>query len=186
MSKVLACHVAGVLFFCSACLAQEISPVIRLTPDEAAKAKQLAEALQSAEERVNRSKAAWQSFYQAYQAAHLELTHVRFSSDFRNAFAYVRRGDRVELSAVELSTAERERAEALHTEMLKAERDFDQARNNWRDYQFRIISAHVPVTGLVSTIQLSTGEEIKVENPWQPGLSFTPDFRLAAPLRWFP
>jgi hypothetical protein len=71
----------------SRCVAQEVVPVIYLSPGEIAKAKQIAQDLKSAQDRDSRARIAWQSFHQDYQAAHPEWPGLRFASDFRVALA---------------------------------------------------------------------------------------------------
>jgi hypothetical protein len=81
----------GILgFFLSLpCVAQDVVPVIRLSVDEAAKAKQLAETLKDAKERATKAKLAWEQFSQSYQTAHPDLLALRFTDDFRFAVARV-------------------------------------------------------------------------------------------------
>lgn len=69
------------------CHAQELIPTIQLTPDEVAKAKQVTEELKSAQDRSRKAERAWYEFHSQYQKAHPELPNMRFSSDFKAAFA---------------------------------------------------------------------------------------------------
>jgi hypothetical protein len=64
-----------------------LAPVIRLSTDEATKAKQLAQDVVDAKARSAKGKLAWEQFHQTYQAAHTDLPYLRFSEDFRLAFA---------------------------------------------------------------------------------------------------
>src|SRR5882762_5044758 len=61
------------LFLSLPCVAQDLVPFIRLSADEAAKAKQLAQTLKDATERSTKAKVAWEQFHQSYQSAHPDL-----------------------------------------------------------------------------------------------------------------
>jgi hypothetical protein len=91
------------------CAVQEVVPVIHLSADEAAKARQIVQDLKSAQDRDNRATTAWRDFHQSYQAAHPELRGLRFASDFRVAFALKNSSSPLvnEAEAVELSAEER-------------------------------------------------------------------------------
>ena len=119
------------------CVAQEPLPVIYLSTAEAAKAKQAAQNLKSAQDRDSRATAAWKNFYQSFQAAHPELQNLRFASDFRVAFTYTQAAGQFPLSdeavTVELSPEERQKAETLQREMLDARRAIGQAKRTWRE-----------------------------------------------------
>ena len=165
------------------CMAQQVLALIRLSTDEAAKASQLAQSVKGAEDRNNRARILWRSFYQSYQAEHPELPGLRFSSDFRVAFgAKDSAGSLVhEVAVVELSAEERQKAEALHREMLEAQEALPQAEKNWWDYQYELVAGHIPSTGSGSNRILPSGKSVVVPEPWDRGLAFTPDFRVAVP-----
>jgi hypothetical protein len=67
------------------CVAQELVPIIQLTPGETAEANQLAGDLKTAQERNKKAIADWRLFQETYQAAHPELPNLRFTADFRFA-----------------------------------------------------------------------------------------------------
>lgn len=167
------------------CAAQEVVPVIYLSNDEATKARKEVQDLKSAQDRNNRAAAAWRSFNQNYQAAHPELPGLRFSSDFRVAFARKDQSSSYPAAAdatvVELSPEERQRVEALHREMEQAKRVFDQAQKSWIDYQNEFLSDHVQPTGGGSVVTLPNGKTVTIPEPWSSGIVFTPDFRVAVP-----
>lgn len=170
------------------CMAQQVLAVIRLSTDEAAKASQLAQSVKGAEDRNNRARILWGSFYQSYQAEHPELPGLRFSSDFRVAFGVKRSADSLvyEAVVVELSAEERQKAESLHREMLEAQEALPQAETNWRDYQFELVAdelvaGRIPSTGSGNNVILPSGKSVLIPIPWDSGLAFTPDFRVAVP-----
>jgi len=167
------------------CVAQEVVPIIYLSTGEAAKAKQTAQDLTSAQERNDRAATAWRNFHQSYQAAHPELPGLRFASDFRVAFARKTLSKRFaleEAATVELSTEERQKAESLHRELLEAKRALDQAQKSWSDYWQQLVIDHVspsPSGGAIVT--LPNGKSATIPAPWATGVLFTPDFRIAVP-----
>lgn len=77
------------VFLSLPCVAQELSPVIRLSTDEATKAKQLAQDVVDANTRSAKGKLAREQFHQTYQPAHTDLPGLMFSEDFRLAFAFL-------------------------------------------------------------------------------------------------
>ena len=167
-------------------MAQEVVPVIYLSGDEVAKAEQTARDLKSALDRNSRAIVAWQSFNQSFQSAHPELPDLRFSSDFRVAFAKRRVSNsfpfEAEAATVELSAEERKKTESLHQEMLEAKRGLDQAQKSWVDYQHQLVFDHIlpnPEGGAVAT--LPSGKSVTIPNPWGSGVVFTRDFRVAVP-----
>jgi len=169
-------------------MAQEVVPVIYLSPDEAAKAKQTAQDLKNALDRNSRAIAAWRNLNQSFQIAHPELPGLHFSSDFRVAFATKNVSDsnsfpfEAEAATVELSAEERKKAESLHQEMLEAKRLLDQGRKSWLDYQHQLLFDHLPPNpegGAIVT--LPSGKSVTIPNPWGNGVVFTPDFRVAVP-----
>jgi hypothetical protein len=167
-------------------MAQEVVPVIYLSTDEAAKAKQTAQDLKSAQDRNSRAIAAWRGFNQSFQAAHPEMSGLRFSSDFRVAFAKKNVSNsfpfEAEAATVELSAEERKKAESLHQEMLEAKRMLDRVAKSWLDYQHQLLFDHLPPNpegGLIVT--LPSGISATIPDPWVNGVVFTPDFRVAVP-----
>jgi hypothetical protein len=169
------------------CMAQEVVPVIYLSTDEAAKAKQTAQDLKSALDRNSRAIAAWRNFNQGFQAVHPEMPGLRFSSDFRVAFAKKNVSNsfpfEAEAATVELSAEERKKAESLHQEMLEAKRLLDQAQKSWLDYQYQFVLDHVPPNPEAggSIVTLPGGKSATIPIPWNSGVVFTPDFRVAVP-----
>ena len=165
------------------CTAQEVVDVIHLSAEEAAKAKQMLEDVKDAQDRRTRARLSWQNFYQSFQAAHPELTGLKFSSDFRVAFAVNRVPEPVSRAAiaVELSPEDRKKAESLHREMLESAQAHDQSRKSWRDCQYEIVASHIPSTGEGDDVILPSGKSVRIPNPWGGGLAFTPDFRIAVP-----
>jgi len=167
------------------CVAQEVASVIYLSTGESAKARQTAQDLTSAQDRNNRAATAWRNFHQSYQAAHPELSGLRFASDFRVAFAQKNISSAFpfdkEAATVELSAEERQKAESLHREMLEARRALDQAQKNWSDYWYQLVVDHVsPSLGGV-IVTLPGGKSATIPSPWGNGVVFTPDFRVAVP-----
>lgn len=157
--------------------------MIHLSTDEAAKARQIAQDFRGAQDRDNRATRAWQNFRQSYQAAHPELPGLIFASDFGVAFAFKKSsgplGD--EKAAVELSAEEGQKAESLHRETLEAMQALNQARKNWVDFQHELVADHVPTTGLGVVFTLPSGRSATIPSPWDRGVAFTPDFRVAVP-----
>lgn len=187
MTKTLVLYVVAFWLFTSSprCIAQDVLAVIRLSADEAAKASQVVQGLKSVQDRDTRARISWQGLHQGYQAAHPELPNVRFSSDFRVAFGVKRSDSRVDEAAlVELSAEERQKAESLHREMLEAKEALTQAEKNWRDYQNELVADHIPSTGGGSVVIFSSGKSVTIPSPWDSGLAFTADFRVAVPRRY--
>jgi hypothetical protein len=178
----------GILcFFLSLpCVAQDVVPVIRLSVDEAAKAKQLAETLKDAKERATKAKLAWEQFSQSYQTAHPDLLALRFTDDFRFAVARVHSSTPlISLAAtIELTAEERKKLESLHREMTESEQSQKQAENAWKDFNIQLVVDHVAVvaTGSYSEVTFSSGKAVRVRPPWTGALVFTTDFKLAFPL----
>jgi hypothetical protein len=166
------------------CVAQELAPVIRLSADEAKKAKQVAEDVDDAKDRRDKAKLAWTQFHQTYQAAHADLRGLRFSKDFRVAFALVEPSKAAEVrqvAAVELTPEERKKLEALHQEMIDSEQSLMQAERAWREFQYQLVVDHVG-TSTEGAVETLGGKRTIIPNPWGGGLAFTSDFRLAFPL----
>jgi len=166
------------------CVAQELVPVIRLSTDETAKAKQLEQNLKDARERRAKAKISWDQFYKSYQAAHPDLPGLRFTEDFRLAFALLKSadGDIPHAASIDLTAEERQKLETLHREMTDSEGSAMQAEKNWREYQYELLLDHVGNSKSGGgVVKLATGKEVVVGAPWTSGLAFTPDFRLAFP-----
>jgi hypothetical protein len=164
-------------------LAQDVTPVIYLSPAEAAKVKPAAETLKSAEGRNQRAITVWRSFDQIFRAAHPELGNLLFSSDFRYALA--RRGGAYGLgqaTAVELSADDRQKGEAAYREMQESKRALDDAQKNWADTWHQLVVDHVPDTGgCFLNVTLRGGAAGKIACPWQSGIALTPDYQIAVP-----
>jgi hypothetical protein len=171
------------LFLSLPCVAQDLAPVIRLSTDEATKAKHLAQDVVDAKERSAKGKLAWEQFYQTYQAAHADLPGLRFSEDFRLAFAIVRSSpfEVRQVAAIELTADERKKLEALHQEMTASEQSQEQAKKNWLDFQYQLVVDHVGTSSTGGAFVMLSGKQILIPNPWGSGLAFTSDFRLAFP-----
>ena len=165
-------------------VAQELAPVIRLSADEATRAKQFAQAFNDARERNAKAKLSWRQFYQTYQAAQPDVPSLRFTTDFRLAFALVNSpvGEIAQAATIELRAEERQKLETLHREMIDSEGSAMQAEKNWREYQYELVLDHVGNSKSGGEIvKLATGKELVIGAPWASGLAFTPDFRLAFP-----
>jgi hypothetical protein len=170
------------------CVAQETAPVIYPSTAESAKAKQAAEDLRGAQDRDKKAMAGWEDFYRAYQRAHPELPGLRFTSDFRVAFA--RRNSTnpayplsLEAAVVELSAQEQQNAVSLHREMEEARAALLQAQKKWTDNWHQLVLDHVGASpdGSGSSVQLPDGKSAVIPNPWANGVIFTPDFRVGVP-----
>jgi len=171
------------LFLSLPCVAQELAPVIRLSTDEATKAKHLAQDVVDAKERSAKGKSAWEQFYQTYQAAHADLPGLRFSEDFRLAFALLKSStfEVSQVATIELTADERKKLEALHQEMTASEQSQKQAEKNWQEFQYQLVVDHVGTSSTGGAIVMLAGKQIIIPNPWSSGLAFTSDFRLAFP-----
>jgi hypothetical protein len=177
------------LFLSWPCAAQTLLPVIQLSAEESATAKQLAQALKDANERSATAKVAWQQFHQLYQTAHTNLPNLRFTEDFRLAVATMDSSTPgvYQLATVELTVEERQKLQALHREMTQSEESQKHAENNWKDFKIQLVLKHIGTSTTGSSggfVRLSTGVggDILVPNPWAGELAFTPDFKLATPL----
>lgn len=176
-------------------------PVIRLSVDEAAKAKQLAQTLKDAKERATKAKLAWEQFSQSYQTAHPDLFAPRFTDDLR--FAVTRRNSSTSgifcgplgqnlpnpcflAATIELTAEERKKLENLHREMTESEQSQKQAENAWKDFNIQLVVDHVPVlaTDGYSEVRLSSYKQVRIRSLWIGGLVFTTDFKLAFPLEF--
>ena len=183
LSSVIFC-----LYTPLSCAAQDLAPVIRLSADEATKAKQLVQDLKDAKERSAKAKVAWDQFRQTYQAEHPGLPSVRFTADFRLAFALLNSPipDVLQVATIELTAEERQKLETLHREVIESEQSQKQAEKNWQDYKYQLVIDHVgssKESGGVVT--LANGRQVVIPNPWASGLAFTTDFRLAFPSHLF-
>jgi hypothetical protein len=170
-------------------LAQIPDPVavIYLSAGEAAKAKQITQELKSAQDRYIGAMTASKNFYQSYQAAHPELTNVQFSPDFRAAFSVKSSTAQLpldrEVTVVELSAEERQKAESLYREMSEAGRAVGQAQKNYKDYWIELVADRFPNYEGGTVVELSSGRKVTVPVLWFNGATFTPDFRIAVPRR---
>lgn len=162
-------------------MAQDVTPVIYLTPAETAKAKQLAQNAKNAQARLRLAKTAWRNFYGSFQAAHPELQHLRFTSDFKFAMGETESGLVGEVVPLRLSPTERQRAEALYRAVKDADAAEPAARDAWMRYQYGLVAAHVPTSKVTDGVGLSDGTQVRVPPGWDLGLAFTPDFRVAVP-----
>ncbi len=161
--------------------AQDLLPIIQLSADETAKAKQLAQDLKNARERNAKAQTAWQTFHLTYQTAHPGLGIVRFTSNFRLACSSS--GSDVDpVKVVELTAEERQQLQALHRELVESEESRKEAQETWIEYQYQIVADHASsIGGTLTTGTLSTGKTFLVPAGWSSGLAFTPDFRFAVP-----
>src|SRR5277367_6379919 len=99
------------------CKAQELAPSFELSADETAKARQLAKDVESAQDRASKANAARRTFGEIYQAAHADLPNLRFTSDFRVAFArseFFKIGYPDKVDSVELTPEEQQKLKSLH------------------------------------------------------------------------
>src|SRR5437773_7516959 len=186
---VRALVISSAIFYLSTslpCAAQDLASIIRLSADEATKAKQLVQDLKDAKERSAKAKVAWGQFHQTYQAAHPDLPGVRFTADFRLAVAVLNSSipEVSQAATIDLTAEERKRLEALHQEMIESEQSQKQAEKNWQDYKNQLVIDHVGSSvGSGGIITLTNGKQVVIPNPWASGLAFTTDFRLAFPQR---
>lgn len=188
MSRVRALSpVVFCLFLSLPCVAQDLVPFIRLSPDETTKAKQLVQSLKDGEERSNKAKLAWEQFHKSHQAAHANLPGLKFTDDYRLAVAQVdSHTPRVyQAVSIELTAEERKTLENLRHEMAESEQSQKQAQIAWQDFNYQLIADHVgnptTVTGYID-VTLSSGKQIRIHGPWTSLLSFTADFKVAFPL----
>ena len=165
------------------CAAQSLAPVIRLSADEATKAKQLAQNLKDAKDRSAKAKVAWGQFHQTYQSAHPDLPGLRFTADFRLAFALLNSSipEVRHVATIELTAEERKKLEALHREMTESEQSQTQAEKTWREFQYQLVVDHVGTSNTEGANVTLAGKQIIIPNPWGGGLAFTSDFQLAFP-----
>ena len=173
------------LFLSLPCVEQDLVPFIRLSADEAAKAKQLAQTLKDATERSTKAKVAWEQFHQSYQSAHPDLRGLKFSDDFRLAIAQVDAYTPAvyQAATIELTAEERKKLESLHREMTESEQPLKQAEIAWKDFNYQLVVDHVGnlPTGGYSNVTLSSGKQVRIPAPWGV-LVFTSDFKLAFPI----
>jgi hypothetical protein len=187
-SLTLSLTVALLMGFCSLrpCAAQGLVPVIQLSDDEAGKAKQLADSVKSAQNRNSKAQAAWEQFHQNYQMAHPNLAPVRFTADFRHAFALRGSPSLLEskpVRTIDLTTEEQQKLQALHQEIVDSDRGVKDAETTLRDYGYQLVAAHVAARGEPGTVMRLGGKQVTIPMPWEEGLAFTPDYRLAVPRR---
>ncbi len=154
------------------CEAQTLAPVIYLSSAETAKAAQSSKDLKAATDRDNRAKVDWRSFNQVFQASHPELPGLRFSADYRIAFAVVSGGFVSEMKIVDLSPEERTKLEGLYKEMRAAKEALDKAFATWQEFQRELVANHIAT-------------QIEGADKWTSGIAFSPDFRIIVPVRVF-
>ena len=183
-ARIPSCVLFGLLLSLS-CAAQDLVPFIRLPADEVARAKQLAQSLKDAQERSDRSRVAWEQFHQAYQVAHPNLQNIRFTDDFALAVArvYSRTSHIFQAASIELTAEERKKLENLRKEMIESQQSQKQAENAWQDFQYQLVIDHVSISAPTSysDVTLSTGKQVRIPFPWNGGIVFTTDFKLALP-----
>lgn len=169
-------------FLSYAARAQELVPIIQLSPEETEKATHLSQDLKNARERDFKAKKAWEAFHYSYQSAHPDLLNVRFAADFRFAVASADSALQTQqVKAVELTSDEQRQLKALYKEMMEGQRSRRQSEDDWRDYQYQIAATHVPTTGSGAIVTLLDGKSVTIPSPWSNGLAFTPDFKFALP-----
>lgn len=171
------------------CRAQNLVPTIRLTSEETVRARQVTQDLKNGIDRAERARAAWSNFHRRYSEAHPELQNLRFSSDFRAAYAVVDdyNGWTPKAVTVELTPEEGRTLEALYKELTTSEESAKQAKKNWGDFQNELLVKHVAgvaPTGpgaAMGVMTLPGGKQYAVPPPWQGGIALTEDFRIAVP-----
>jgi hypothetical protein len=164
--------------------AQDLAPIFQLTAEETAKAKHLAQELQTAHERFVKATSAWRSFYQAYQTEHPELGNFQFTSDFRLAVARIPAGNPdVVTATTALTENEQQKLATLIRELAESRKSERQVRSEWQDYQHQLAANHVASDGQEggTVVTLATGKTVTIPYPWSIGIAFTPDFRFAVP-----
>jgi hypothetical protein len=176
---------AAMLPFCALAAAQDVVPVIYLSANEAAQAKQFLESFVNAKGRNSRALTAWRLFHETYQAQHPELPRLKFAADFRVAVAWRASSEPSsdgEAATIELSAQERQHAAALYQEMTESKRALDEAEKRWQDFWHELVVNHVTASreGGVP-VTLSNGQTGSIPNPWTNGVFLTPDFRIAIP-----
>ena len=168
----------------SRCAAQGVTSVIYLSPAEAAEAKRASQTYTAAQDRYRSARTAWEDFYRSLKAAHPSCPSLDISSDFKLAFC-VKPGSHGmnEVESVELTPAEREKAESLYGEQKEAVRASYKATEAWRHYQFAIIARHIPCghDGEGINFKRPDGSMTTIPSAWMAGIALTPDFRVAVP-----
>ncbi|HZU25215.1 MAG TPA: hypothetical protein VFA04_06810 [Bryobacteraceae bacterium] len=175
----------NIAVFSCTCFAssQYVVPVIYLSSSETATAQRLAADLNKTQTRANRAKIAWEAFEQNWQTAHPELKGLKFSDDFRVALGRpdMNASGRETVAAVELSPAERQRAESLFREMQDSATAFREAQQKWVDFQHSLILDHARATHTGVVVTTSSGRTGVVSEEWGNIVAFTSDFRTAVP-----
>lgn len=165
----------------------QLVPVIQLSVEESANAKQLAATLKSAKERVKRAEVERQAFYDTYKGSHPDLLDVHFTSDFQMAITLSRATTSTpevrETLTVQLGPSEKQKLEAVCREAEESKKALDQAQKNWYAFQAQAVVDHIGVSqnGSGSGVVLANGKQVIVPNPWSGWLSFSNDYRLAFP-----
>lgn len=186
------CAVAVLSAFAVPCFAQTpgLVPVIQLSAEESANAKQLAATLKSAKERKSKAEAEREAFYRSFQGAHPDLSAIHFTSDFRLAIAHSQKytliPDVREALVLELSPAEKQKLEAVSQEAEGSEKALGQALKNWYDFQAQAVVDHIGVSqnGIGNGVVLANGKQVMVPSPWSGWLVFSNDYRLAFPVNF--
>jgi hypothetical protein len=186
MIREILLSLAAFSAFSVACTAQTVAPVIRLPASESANARKAVQDYRAAFDRNQRATAAWNEFNQNYRSAHPELPDLRFSSDFRLAFAKKISADplpwgRNEITTIELSDAERRRADALHREFVDAASALEKARMDWLLYEHQFVLDHIGPSREGAIITLPDGKSAMIAPPWASGIEFSTDFQTAVP-----
>src|SRR5215471_1390922 len=188
MSRVRALSpVVFCLFLSLPCVAQDLVPFFRLSPDETTKAKQIAQSVKDAEERSSKAKIAWEEFHKSYQAAHANLPGLKFTDDLRLAVAQTNSPIlRVyQAVSIELTAEERKRLENLRQELVESEQSQKQAQIAWQDFNYQLAADHAgnPAKEAgYNVVTLSSGKQLRLYSPWVGPLAFTADFKIAFPL----
>lgn len=167
-------------------MAQEVIPIIRLSPDEAAKTKKVAQVLIDAQERNAKAQLAWDQFYKSYAVTHPDLRNLRFTEDCRFAVASVNSPAPFlnEVTVGELAPETRQKLADLRRELNESMDAKKQAMKTWEDYENQFLADHVGTaasndrTGEILTVD---GKQVPIPIPWSNGLAFTPDFSMAVP-----
>jgi len=128
------------------------------------------------------------NFSERFQSAH-GWGNVTFSTDFRVAFSVKQSTTNRfpfldhEAEAVELSTEERQQAESLYREVVEAERAVGLAQKNYADYSNELVADRFPHGERATLVELCSGRKVTIPQSWVNGVTFTPGFRIAVPLK---
>lgn len=182
MGKIFGISLLAIfLYIPLTCLAQDIVPVIHLSPEETTEVSQSARALQDARARDAKARTASQTFYGDYQAAHPNLGSFSFSTGFRSAVGEAPVPAAGPVTVIPLSADEQNEAAYLHRELLDGAISLKRAEKNWTDCQHEVAADHVATNGPGEQIKLPDGKTVKLPYVWSGALAFSTDFRLAFP-----